>query len=173
MFGSWEWEVEERRLVHHRPAEVADLWAQERTEIALRTTVFPQFVIHAGQRLARDDSHGNLVGEPLRLEIWMVREDPHVPQLVRHSRIELLGTQSREKAILNRETKRFTTLRRRLDGHNQRNLRLDRNTHALAYAQLVAQSVDHQLNPLEQERRRLCWRSGDQTRHGQDQPACG
>jgi len=114
--------------------------------------MFPEFVIHAGERVARDDSHRDLVGQFLRLKVRVVCEDPHVAQLVRHRRVELLGTQSREEATFNRKTKWLMALLGRFDRDDQRDLRLDRDAHALGDAKFVSQSIDNQLDPLEDER---------------------
>src|SRR4029434_4447736 len=64
-------------------------------DVPLSTTVFPQFLVHADEAVARDHPHRDLIGELFSLKIWMVREHPHMPELVRHRCIELLFAQSR------------------------------------------------------------------------------
>jgi len=87
--------------------------------------MFPEFVVHAYQTVARDDAHRDLIRELLRLQIRVVREHPHVAQLVGHCRIEFFIAQTLEESILDRKPEGLASIAWRFDGHDQRDLRLD------------------------------------------------
>jgi len=87
--------------------------------------MFPELVVHAHEAVARNDAHRDLVRQLLRLQIRVVREHPHVAQLVGHCRIEFFIAQTLEESILDRKPEGLASIAWRFDGHDQRDLRLD------------------------------------------------
>jgi hypothetical protein len=98
-----------------------------------------------------------------------VREDPHVPELVRHRCIEFLCTQPREEAVFDRESERRIAIHRCFDGDNERDPRLNRDVHALSYAKSIAQSIDDDLNSIGDDGVRIGSGSGrSEARHDEE-----
>jgi hypothetical protein len=75
------------------------LLPEEKGEVALDAAARPHLAVDAFERLARNDPQGDVVGEPFGPQIRMVREDPHVPQLVRGHRPHLVVVQRLEEAV--------------------------------------------------------------------------
>ena len=57
--------------------------------------------------------------------------------------------------ILDREPEWLTSIDRCFDGDDECDLRFDRNVDALRNPQLSSQAIDHELDPFDDERRRL------------------
>lgn len=126
--------------------------------------MFPEFVVHADQAVTRDHAHRDLIRELLGLQIRVVRKHPYMPQLVGHCRIEFLVAQTLEESILDREPEGFTSIDRCFHGDDERDLRLDRDVHALGYPELASQTIDNELKTLSDEsgwfpRRCGCYRA--------------
>ena len=113
--------------------------------------MFPQLVVHVHEAVPRNDAHRDLVRQLLRLEIRVVREHPHVAQLVGHCRIEFFIAQTLEESILDRKPEGFSSIEWRCDGYDQRDLRLDRDVHILRYPQLASKTIDDKLKTLGDE----------------------
>ena len=107
--------------------------------------MFPELVVHAREAVARDDAHRDLVRQLLRLEIRVVREHPHVAQLVGHCRIEFFIAQALEESILDRKPEGLASIEWRFDRHDQRDLRLDRDIHILRNPELASKTIDDKL----------------------------
>jgi len=129
-------------------------------EISFGTTMFPELLVHAHEAFACDHAHRDLVRQLLRLQIRVVRKHPYVPQLVGQCRIEFLVAQTLEESILNREPEGFTSIDRRFHGDDERDLRLDRDVHALGYPELASQTIDNELKTLSDESGRFPCRCG-------------
>jgi hypothetical protein len=113
----------------------------------------PELVVHADEVVARDHAHRDLIGELLGLQKRMVREHPDVSQLVSDHCIELLRTQAIEKSILDGEPEGCTSIDRRFHRDDERDLRLDRDVDAFRNPQLSSQTIDDELETLDDERR--------------------
>ena len=125
--------------------------AEKAFEISSGTTVFPELVVHAHEAVARNDAHRDLIRQLLRLEIRVVREHPHVAELVGHCRIQFFIAQTLEESILDREPEGLARIEWGFNGHNQRDLRLDRDIHILRYSELASKTIDDMLKTLGDE----------------------
>lgn len=134
--------------------------AEKGREISFGTTMFPELVVHARETLACDHAHRDLVRQLLCLQIRVVRKHPDVSQLVGHCRIEFLLAQTLEESILDREPEGFTSIDRCFHGDDERDLRLDRDVHALGYPELPSQTIDNELKTLSDESGRFPRRCG-------------
>lgn len=81
----------------------------------------------------------------------MVREHPHVAELVGHCRIQFFIAQTLEESILDREPEGLARIEWGFNGHNQRDLRLDRDIHILRYSELASKTIDGMLKTLGDE----------------------
>jgi hypothetical protein len=111
----------------------------------------PELVVHTREAVARDDAHRDLVRQLLRLEIRVVREHPHVAQLVGHCRIEFFIAQALEESILDSKPEGLASIEWRFDGHDLRDLRLDRDIHILRNPELGSKTIDDELKTLGDE----------------------
>ena len=130
------------------------LSSQDRGKLSrspLRPAMFPEPVVHAHEAVARNDAHRNLVRQLLRLEIRVVREHPHVAQLVGHRRIEFFIAQTLQESMLDRKPEGLASIEWRFDRHDQRDLRLDRDIHILRNPQLASKTIDDELKTLGDE----------------------
>ena len=82
----------------------------------------------------------------------MMGEHPYMPQFVRQHGIDLLVSQTLEKSVLDREPKGLASIRWRFDGDDERDLPFDRDVDSVGNPQLAAQTIDHELNALDEER---------------------
>ena len=101
------------------------LGAEKPGQIALRAAALPHLVVELRQRLAANQAHRHFVGQLLGLQEGMVREDPHVPELVRDRRGELSvvervrrirprpSARTRRARVLDRLHRHQQTIRRR------------------------------------------------------------
>jgi hypothetical protein len=125
--------------------------AEKALEISSGTTMFPELVVHVHEAVPRNDAHRDLVRQLLRLEIRVVREHPHVAQLVGHCRIEFFIAQTFEESILDRKPEGLASIEWRFDSHDLRDLRLDRDIHILRYPELASKTIDDKLKTLGDE----------------------
>jgi hypothetical protein len=125
--------------------------AEKALEISSGTTMFPELVVHAHEAVARNDAHCDLIRQLLRLEIRVVREHPYVAQLVGYCRIEFFIAQTLEESILDRKPEGLASIEWRLDRHDQRDLRLDRDIHVLRYPEFDSKTIDDKLKTLGDE----------------------
>jgi hypothetical protein len=122
--------------------------------------MFPELVVNAHEAVARNDAHRDLVRQLLSLEIRVVREHPHVAQLVGHCRIEFFIAQTLEEPILDRKPERLASIEWRFDRNDQRDLRLDRDIHILRNPELTSKTIDDKLKTLGDESGRFSRRCG-------------
>ena len=135
--------------------------------------MFPELVVHAHEAVARNDAHRDLIRQLLRLEIRVVREHPHVSQLVRDGGIEFHRAQALEEAIFDREPEGLASIDRCFDRHHERDLRFDRNIDVLRDPELNSQAIDDELETLGEECERFRGCGRDRTREREEEERTG
>ena len=79
--------------------------ADEAGEIALGALALPHLFVDLRQTGARHEALGDLIRQRLGVQEWPVGEDPHVPQLVRDGRLELVLRQLADEVLFGRQQK--------------------------------------------------------------------
>jgi hypothetical protein len=74
-----------------------------------------------------------------------------VTQLVGHCRVEFFLAETLEEPILDRKPEGLASLEWRLDRHDQRDLRLDRDIHVLRYPELDSKTINDKLKTFGDE----------------------
>jgi len=85
-----------------RPEDFSDRLGQtsitdEAREIASRALALPELFINVREMITRDDAARDLVGEAFGVQIRMMSEDPHVPELVCDNGFYVLCRQSTQE----------------------------------------------------------------------------
>jgi hypothetical protein len=135
--------------------------------------VFPELVVHADQTVSGDNSHRDLVGEFFCLKVRVVGEHPHMTQLVRHRGIEFLRAQSSEETIFNCKTERLSAIQRRFDRDDEGYVRMHRHADGLRDTEFTSQSIDDELDPLDEKRGWFCGCGRRETREGEEDEPTG
>ena len=102
------------------------LWPEEAHEVALGALMFPHLTVDPFEACARDGTHRHRVGKTLGLQIWVVREDPDMTELVGDNRLQLVLVQGSQKPLLERHPKRARVAVDRLHRDQQTVRRHDR-----------------------------------------------
>src|SRR5262245_36414360 len=80
--------------------------AEKAHKVALDALTFPDFAVDAFERRPRHRAHRHRVGEMLGLQVWVVREDPDMTELVSDNRLELFLVDGKQEPLLERHTER-------------------------------------------------------------------
>src|SRR4030095_15167526 len=133
------------------------LWTEEEREVALDALTFPDFAVDALERCPRHGTHRHRVGKSLGLQIWVVREDPHMTELVSDNRLELVLVYRKQKGLLEHHPKCASLAVDSLHRNQQRVCRHDLGRDDGVDPELRLEAV-HQLL----KRYRVRWLAGSQ-----------